>query len=121
MRDKKQLTQAIIARLPEGTEIDFNRAMKLWWYNIRANGGLRLTDLGYFTFKKVMDLQSYNMEIDWATFDRHTILKLDRRLQMPYYIEVKKNKIPKQIVFFGSREAMLAQLYGDLNKFLDNY
>ena len=100
--------------------MDINVAMKTWWYNIRANGGLRLTELGYFTFKKVMDIESYDMAINWETFDRMTVLKLDRRLQMPYYIEVTK-KIPKNIVFFGSQEAMLAQLYGDLNKFLDNY
>lgn len=121
VRDKLKLTEVIISKLPEGSEMDVAIAMKVWWYNIRATGGLRLTDLGYFTFKKVMELESYGMDIDWETFDRSTILKLDRRLQMPYYIEVKKNKIPKQVVFFGSREAMLARLYGNLNKFLDNY
>ena len=120
MRDKLKLTQAVINELPDGHEMDVHVAMKTWWYNIRAKGGLRLTELGYFTFKKVMDLESYTMEIDWDSFDRATILKLDRRLQMPYYIEVNK-KIPKNIIFFGAREAMLAKLYGNLNKFLDNY
>jgi hypothetical protein len=120
VRDKLKLTQAILAELPEGHDMDVGVAMKCWWYNIRASGGLRLTELGYFTFKKVMNLESYAMEINWETFDRTTILKLDRRLQMPYYIEVNK-KTPKNIIFFGSREAMLARLYGDLNKFLDNY
>ena len=103
-----------------GSEIDVDTAMKVWWYNIRANGGLRLTELGYFVFKKIVDLESYTMEIDWKNFDRTTILKLDRQLQMPYYIEVNK-KIPKNIIFFGSKEAMLARLYGDLDKFLSNY
>jgi len=120
VRDKLKLTQAVIEQLPDGHGMDVNTAMKVWWYNIRSNGGLRLTELGYFTFKKIMDLESYSMEIDWETFDRMTVLKLDRKLQMPYYIEVNK-KIPKNIVFFGSREAMIARLYGDLNKFLDNY
>jgi hypothetical protein len=120
VRDKLKLTLAVIAELPEGHDIDVDVAMKTWWYNIRSTGGLRLTELGYFTFKKVVDLESYSMEIDWDTFNRITVLKLDRRLQMPYYIEVIK-KVPKNIVFFGSREAMLARLYGDLNKFLDNY
>ena len=120
VRDKLKLTQAVIDQLPEGHGMDIAVAMKIWWYNIRSNGGLRLTELGYFTFKKIMDLESYSMEIDWETFDRMTVLKLDRKLQMPYYIEVNK-KIPKNIVFFGSREAMIARLYGDLNKFLDNY
>lgn len=120
MRDKLKLTQAIISKLPEGTEMDVNVAMKVWWYNIRANGGLRLTELGYFTFKRVMDLESYSMEIDWNEFDRMTMLKLDRKLQMPYYIEVQK-KLARNIIFFGSKEAMVARLYGNLNKFLDNY
>ena len=120
VRDKVKLTQAVIDQLPQGSEMDIDTAMKVWWYNIRASGGLRLTELGYFTFKKVMDLESYTIAIDWETFDRMTILKLDRKLQMPYYIEVNK-KIPKNIIFFGSKEAMMARLYGDLNKFLDNY
>lgn len=120
VRDKLKLTQAVLDQMPKGTEMDVNTAMKVWWYNIRSNGGLRLTELGFFTFKKIMDLESYSMDIDWETFDRTTILKLDRRLQMPYYIEVNK-KIPKNIIFFGAKEAMMARLYGDLNKFLDNY
>ena len=120
MRDKLKLTQAIINQLPAGHDMDAAVAMKTWWYNIRANGGLRLTELGYFTFKKIVELESYSMEIDWETFDRATILKLDRKLQMPYYIEVNK-KIPKNIIFFGAKEAMLARLYGDLDKFLSNY
>jgi hypothetical protein len=120
VRDKVRLTETIISHLPDGHGMDVDVAMKTWWYNIRVKGGLRLTELGYFTFKKVMDLETYAMEINWETFDRMTVLKLDRKLQMPYYIEVKK-KIPINVVFFGSREAMLARLYGDLNKFLDNY
>ncbi len=120
MRDKLRLTQAVINQLPSGHDMTVNVAMKSWWYNIRATGGLRLTELGYFTFKRVLDLESYAMEIKWETFDQTTVLRLDRKLQMPYYIEVKK-KIPINVIFFGSREAMLARLYGDLNKFLDNY
>jgi hypothetical protein len=48
------------------------------------------------------------------------ILSLDRKLQMPYYIVATKG-IPKSVVFFDSKEAVLANLYGDLEKFLDNY
>ena len=120
MRDKLKLTQAVLDQLPKEHNMEVDTAMKVWWYNIRPSGGLRLTELGYFTFKRVMELESYAMEIDWTRFDRSTILKLDRCLHMPYYIEVKK-KIPVNIIFFGSREAMLARLYGDLTKFLDNY
>jgi hypothetical protein len=48
------------------------------------------------------------------------LLNLDRKLQLPYYIVVKK-KLPVKIVMFGSKEAMLARLYGNLDKFLENY
>lgn len=120
MRDKLKLTQTVLSQLPADHDMDVNVAMKTWWYNIRAHGGLRLTELGYFTFKRIVDLESYSMEINWTTFDRTTILNLDRKLQMPYYIEVRK-KIPVNIVFFGAKEAMLARLYGDLDKFLANY
>jgi hypothetical protein len=68
----------------------------------------------------MLDIESYNMEIDLEKFDRQMLLQLDRQLQMPYYIVVKK-KLPVTIVMFGSREAMLARLYGNLNKFLENY
>jgi hypothetical protein len=39
---------------------------------------------------------------------------------MPYYIHAVKG-VPKKIIFFGSQEAVLVQLYGNLNKFLENY
>jgi hypothetical protein len=68
----------------------------------------------------MLEIESYNMDIDIERFDRQMLLDLDRKLQMPYYIVVKK-KLPITIVMFGSREAMLARLYGSLDKFLENY
>lgn len=120
MRDKRKLVETIIKQLPDDHEVTVDSAMSLWWYNIRANGGLRLTDIGYFVFKNMLDIETYDIEVDLETFDRKMILDLDRKLQMPYYIIVKK-KLPIKIVMFGSREAMLARLYGSLDKFLDNY
>ena len=82
---------------------------------------MRLTTAGYQTLKTNLQLENYDYEIhDPHIFNQRLILKLDRRMQMPYYIQVIKG-IPKKIVFFGNREAMLARLYGDLDKFLSNY
>ena len=120
MRDKLKLVETLITALPEGHEETADRAMKLWWYNIRGTGGLRLTDIGYFVLKNMLDIESYDMAIDLEKFDRQMLLMLDRKLQMPYYIVVKK-KLPVKIVMFGSREAVLARLYGSLDKFLENY
>ena len=120
VRDKLKLVETLIASLPDGHEETADRAMKLWWYNIRGTGGLRLTDIGYFVLKNMLDIESYDMEVDLETFDRNMLLQLDRKLQMPYYIVVKK-KLPVKIAMFGSREAVLARLYGSLDKFLENY
>lgn len=119
MRDKLKLTKIVIEQLPTGHDETVDQAMSSWWANIRKSGGLRLTEIGHQIFK-MLDLQSYQLEIDPTKFDRKILLKLDRKLQMPYYLVVEKG-IPKKLILFGSKEAMLANLYGNLEKFLDNY
>jgi hypothetical protein len=121
VRDKRRLTQDLINLLPDEQRISVDSAIPAWWYNLRKNGGMRLTGLGYTVFSKDLDLEHYEYSItDPVTFNQHTILKLDRKLQMPYYIHVVKG-IPKKIAFFGSREAVMVNLYGSLEQFLDNY
>ena len=121
MRDKRQLTEELIALLPDQDRVDAKSAMVSWWFNIRRNGGMRLTAVGYQTFAKELELEHYSYAIDNPLlFNQHTILKLDRKMQMPYYIRAVKG-IPKEIIFFGSREAVMVNLYGNLQQFLDNY
>jgi hypothetical protein len=121
VRDKIKLTKKLISQLPEGKRISLDTAKVLWWYNVRPTGGLRLTSTGWGALAKDLDLEFYEYKIkDPMTFNQHMILALDRKLQMPYYIIATKG-IPKSVVFFGSKEAVLANLYGDLEKFLDNY
>lgn len=82
---------------------------------------MRLTSLGYHVFVKDLQLEHYEYSIDDPmVFNQHIILDLDRKMQMPYYIHAVKG-IPKKIVFFGSREAVMVNLYGNLQKFLENY
>jgi len=82
---------------------------------------MRLTASGYEAFRDQLDLEHYSYVIDNpALKNQQTVLKLDRKMQMPYYISAVKG-IPKQIVFFGSREAVVVSLYGNLEQFLDNY
>ena len=82
---------------------------------------MRLTTVGYKTFVTSLDLEHYAYPIDDPVlFTQQTVLTLDRKMQMPYYIDSVKG-IPKQIVFFGSQEAVMVNLYGNLQQFLDNY
>lgn len=121
MRDKKKLTQELIALLPDEQQISADTAMPAWWFNIRRNGGMRLTGIGYQVFVDQLELEHYSYSIDNPLlFTQQTILKLDRKMQMPYYISATKG-IPKKIIFFGSKEAVMVNLYGNLQQFLDNY
>jgi hypothetical protein len=121
VRDKRKLTEELVKQLDPNLGITIKRAMHTWWFNIRKNGGMRLTGPGYMVFVEQLDLARYEWAIqDPLSFNQHVILALDRKIQMPYYISATKG-IPKKIVFFGSREAVMINLYGDLQKFLDNY
>ena len=121
MRDKKKLTETLVGQLDPDWGITVKKAMRSWWFNIRSTGGMRLTSDGYHAFCKELDLENYSFSIDDPTeVNQQIILDMDRKLQMPYYIHAVKG-IPKKVVFFGSKEAMVTNLYGDLKKFLDNY
>jgi hypothetical protein len=120
VRDKRKLTEELVQHLPEQFKISIDDAIVQWWYNLRAGGGLRLTDQGYKTFTQLLNIEQYKYTVDPFAINSRTIVKLDRRLQQPWYLVVDK-KMPKALVFFGSKEAMMANLYGDLQKFLDNY
>ena len=121
MRDKRKLTQQLIDLLNEDQRISVESAMPAWWFNLRKNGGMRLTATGYYTFVEELELEHYSYPIDNPMlFNQQTILDLDRKMQMPYYIHAAKG-VPKKIVFFGSREAVMVNLYGNLQQFLDNY
>ena len=115
--NKREITQRLLDLLPTGrNELDLEQALKIWYMNIRDTGGLRLTSIGY-TVLKTLDVESWNIDLDGRRLNKRVILELDKKLQYPYYIDVKK----KQLIFFSSREAMLATLYGDLEAFLKQY
>ena len=121
VRDKTKLTQQLVKQLDPDSGITVKQAMSTWWFNIRKNGGMRLTGPGYTVFTEQLELARYEFAItDPHQFNQHIILDLDRKMQMPYYVLATKG-IPKKIVFFGSQEAVMVNLYGNLQQFLQNY
>jgi len=113
--NKREITQRLLDLAPDGS-LDLEQALRVWYMNIRDSGGMRLTAIGY-TVLKTLSIESWSMDLDPKKINKKTILDLDRELQWPYYIDTKK----RQIIFFSSREAMLATLYGDLGSFLKQY
>lgn len=120
MLDKFEFTQEIIKQLPYSLGISAEEVYPLWWKNIRADGGWRLTALGYKVLSEHLNLENYTVKLDLFDLGAKLMLALDRKLQHPYFIEVVKH-VPTKLVLFSSKEAVLANLYGDLEKFLDNY
>ena len=121
VRDKIKLTEELVSKLPDQHKVTVEEARVTWWYNIRPQGGLRLTDWGYQILSGPLNLEHHRYVINNPqSFTKHTLLALDKKIQMPYYVKTSKKAV-EHIVFFSSQEAMLANLYGDLSKFLDNY
>ena len=121
MRNKLRLTQKLVSEMPAKNQITVDQAKITWWFNIRKNGGMRLTSIGYQAFSEALDIESYEYEIeDLTEFNQQMILDLDRKIQTPYYIKAVKG-IPRKVIFFGSREAVMVRLYGNLKQYLDNY
>lgn len=121
MLDKFSFTQKIIELLPDNSGLTAEEVYPLWWKNIREDGGWRLTTLGYQVMSEHLKIEKYFYSFpELYIVTPHLLLKLDRKLKNPYYV-LETKKIPTQIIFFGSKEAMLLNLYGNIEKFIDNY
>ena len=114
---KHKLTKRLVELLPEDHKITPEEAMLHWYTNIRNNGGFRLTVFGYQAMK-ILGLESWSVELDdiKITMDKTLLLALDRKLTWPYFIDYKK----KEIVFYSSREAVMATMYSSIKNWLDH-
>jgi hypothetical protein len=124
MSDRRlEIVQRLMPQVPLEYQQSIDHAMKTWWVNIRRGGGMRLTEAGYEMLHDVLRLESWTMDLsdrDRVIFTKRLILDLDRKLEWPYYIQVNIKKKLRRIVFFHSKEAMMATMYGDLVKWIQN-
>jgi len=114
---KHKLTKRLIELLPQDHRLSVEEAMILWYTNIRNNGGFRLTQNG-FQVMKILGLESWSVPLTdiKITMNKNLLLALDRKLTWPYFIDYKK----KEIVFYSSKEAVMATMYGSIKNWLDN-
>jgi hypothetical protein len=116
MLNKLVLTQELITRYPDAPTLD--EAMRTWWQNIRDDGGLRLTYEGFYVFENLLELSSYSFELPEKLLTPKNLLTLDRHMTCPYYM-VNNRKLNK-LVMFGSKEAMMAVLHGNMQQFINS-
>jgi hypothetical protein len=114
MLNKLTLTSELIHHFPDAPSLD--DAMLSWWSNLREGGGLRLTEHGYDIFKNMLECDSYEYETDPKILTPRNLILLDRYLTCPYYLF--QSRKGTKIILFGSKEALMAALYGDIKKFI---
>lgn len=113
MSPKELITHNVLRELENKDQIPYDQAMVTWWHNLSKYGGLRLTDAGLNVFKSKLGLDSWTMSL--PRINAKLLLQLDRKLETPYHLDNKK----RELLLFGEKEATLATLYGDLNRWLE--
>ena len=119
---KLEIVQRLMPQVPMEYQQSIDNAMITWWANIRRDGGMRLTNLGYEMMHDVLKLESWQLDLSdrpRPALTKKMILAMDHKLEWPYYLDFNPRKKKNRVVFFSSREAMLATLYGDLERFLE--
>jgi hypothetical protein len=113
MPNKQYLTQQLLNQLSTDDRPSFEQALKAWWQDLRDDSGLRLSISGYDTFK-FLKIEQHEFEFTKA-LSPGLLMTLNRKLDCPYYLKV--GKTPK-LILFGSQQAIMYAMYGDMEKFL---
>lgn len=111
---KLEIVRCLLRDRPQ----DIDEAMLTWWHNLREHGGLRLTLRGYDAMGHQLKVESWPIKPpDFkSVLSKKMYLDLDRKLNWPYYIDRKE----QELRLFGSREAVMARLYGNIKTWLDS-
>jgi hypothetical protein len=115
MINKRDITQELIRAWPGAAAPELNEALFDWYVNIRDTGGLRLTAEGFRVLSQTLEIQHWHLPFEPKTITKRVLLDMDRKIAFPFYLDSRARKI----VFFSSREAMMATMYGDLTAWLN--
>jgi hypothetical protein len=113
MLSKSQLTQQLLNQLPADERLEYQIALKIWWQDSREDGGLRLSLYGLDVFK-LLKIESHEFEFSRA-LSPGLLMTLNKKLDCPYFLKGGKNT---KLILFGSEQAVMYAMYGDMEKFL---
>ena len=120
-KNRQSLTKRLCQLTKNPTE--YETALKTWWWSKYSNGGLRLTVEGLLCFTNDIDIQSYTWKLpEPLRVTPGILLKLDRKLDNPYYVRFggKKEMFVYELILFAEKDATFLALIGSLDKFLEN-
>jgi hypothetical protein len=110
--NRDHFTVKLIALLPDSKKISFDQARIDWWFNPSKTGGFRLTPEGFKILGTVLEIEHWRVA---AHPNLRLLLDLEKKLETPYFLDVKK----RELVLFGSKDAMMATLHGDVKRWLE--
>jgi hypothetical protein len=111
-----ELTRTLLEHMPEQGRMPLGEVLMLWWYDTRPTGGQRLSWAGYADFVNHLDLDHWSFDFEKQGIPAWIYLKLDRALTAPYYIV--DNKKVTSLTVFSSRDSMMINLYGNVEKWI---
>lgn len=115
MLNKETITRAVLELCHGKHKPTLEEALAEWWKNPKEGAGLRLTAEGFFVFG-LASIEVYKFPLPPGIHAKaSTLLTLDRKMTCPYYLGIGK---APEIYIYGSKEASLFALYGDVEKFL---
>lgn len=109
---RDQLTIKILDELSPDHKVSFDHAKYIWWQNPTGFGGYRLSHQGFDVFVKQLNIKYWTLSLPPVTMG---LLKdLDEKIPTPFYVDIKR----RELMMFGSKEAMMASLHGDILRWL---
>ena len=118
---KEQITQTVLEQLDDST-LTFEYAMKNWWQNPRRDGAMRLTSVGDLSFRYAkIEYHDHDISTKEQSFYKF-VMELSKKIKCPYYLGVDKIDSKKQsfIRLYDSKIAMMINLYGSIEAYLDS-
>lgn len=123
MQKSRQSLTRQLSELTTKYPVGYDTAINTWWWNKYSGNSLRLTVEGLLTLTNDIALTSYNWKLaEPLRVTPQILLKLDRKLESPYFIRFggKKEMFVHELILFAEKEATYLNLIDDLEKFLDN-
>jgi hypothetical protein len=121
MLNKLYYTQQLLKLLPDDHGLTDESAMRSWWQDFRPESGLRLSLEGNYIMEQ-LKIESWSFELPVPYMNNRQILPgpaelllLNKKLTCPYFLKITKTPT---LVFYGSKEATMFAMYGDVKKFL---
>ena len=125
MLNKLYYTQQLLKLLPDDHfdhGITDDVAMRSWWQDFRPDSGLRLSLEGDNVMRELkIESWSFELPVPFKGNPRQVLpgpaelLLLNKKLTCPYFLQMSKTPT---LVLYGSKEATMFALYGDMKKFL---